>query len=280
MKERALYFIGGAVVGCICVSLLQPSPIQSESPSAINYDPSLDSQIVELIKENQSLNSKIQALESASPTAVRTQIDTQLPSQSLDYIDETPQISEPTVPSPKIQDEAVISAIANQTVLPASRHIATQLNLDNSSEEALQQLLQQKATQDYLAWNAGAGESHLTQEQIATKLNNNTQEYLHALHTILTPEQLDNYARIEQQQTEIKLEQKQLSLRQSLVGLDLDDFQQQEVARLSTALYSTNKVELGNMGSPYGMDNIEINKDVLSEIKSLFTEEQLKKLNM
>ncbi|ESP90651.1 hypothetical protein [Pseudoalteromonas luteoviolacea] len=280
MKERALYFIGGAVVGCICLSMLQPSPIQNESPSAIAYDPSLDLKIVELKKENQILNAKIQALESAPPTAIGTQNDNQVASQSLDYTDETPQISEPTVPSQKIQDEAVISAIANQTVLPTSRHIATQLNLDDASRDALQQLLQQKATQDYLAWNASAAEPLQAQEQIAAKLDNNTQEYIHALHSILTSEQIENYTRIEQQQAEIQLEQKQLSLRQALVGIDLDDFQQQEVARLSKALYSKNKVELGSMGSPYGMDNIQVNNDVLSEIKSLFTEAQLKKLNM
>ncbi|OCQ21280.1 hypothetical protein A7985_11685 [Pseudoalteromonas luteoviolacea] len=174
-----------------------------------------------------------------------------------------------------------VKAIEMYQVLPVAKRLESQLNLDENTASKLQTLLLEKAQRDYQVWlnnQPDASQQPVDTQRLTELFNENSHNYAQSVREILTDEQLATYVRTERQQAEVLAQQKLMHLQDSLTKVNLDEYQQQEISRLANQLYHTDNINIGSMGSPYGVGSISINSEKLEAIKSVLTEEQLQSL--
>ncbi|RXF05596.1 hypothetical protein [Pseudoalteromonas sp. PS5] len=291
MKEKVLFFICGLVVGYVALSIsgtqFGHNPAETATHSEMNND-STNSQLDQLLNENANLKAQINTLKSQVHTLLKSDaldVGTSSSTATVQHINDKEEASaanpfDNSQQQNQTNQKDIFNAIANHSVLPVSRNLSHQLALDESVSTQLEQLLQEKAQKDYLAWQGASEGEQLPKAQVNAQLTENAHEYTEALQELLSEEQLNKYIEFEHQQAKIAMEQRQRTLQQTLGSVELDDFQKQEVTRLSKELYSLGEIGVGNVGSPYGTNYISINYEKLNELKDLFTEEQRAKLGM
>ncbi|TQF67894.1 hypothetical protein [Pseudoalteromonas luteoviolacea] len=184
---------------------------------------------------------------------------------------------EPDQQPASIEEE--LKAIDLHQIVPAIMRLEAQLDLDTDTKNTLQSLLRDKAERDYSAWHESqVGSENRSEARLQDLLENSNQQFKHAVENILSEEQLLAYSEMERQHSEVLVQQKLMHLENALKSLNLEEYQQEEISRLAKGLYQSDKINLGVIGSPYGIGNISMNTDKLEEIKSVLTEAQLQSL--
>ncbi|MBE0366406.1 hypothetical protein [Pseudoalteromonas aurantia] len=174
------------------------------------------------------------------------------------------------------------------SVKPTVFSLSHQLNLEPLQQSKLEELLKEKAQADFEAWQLfsksatfNADDTEYYQQRYEEQMVNNSSEYQNALKNTLSVDQLEQYQRYEQKQAELIVMQKRSMLINTLKRVGLSDYQKEDVKRLSAEAYALPKqIKLGMAGSPYANLQARIDFDKLNQIKALFTDEQLKSINL
>lgn len=175
------------------------------------------------------------------------------------------------------------------SVLPAVSQLGSILSLEPGQQDKIGELLQAKTNADLQSWHALqklSGEQSPNPEQLNAdyqqKAQQSAQRYNEELKKLLSPEQYQNYVRFERSQAEVRIQQQaqQLSAQLNKIG-QLDEFQRQEISRLSAAVFSAaDDILPGTSVSPYAPSPIRTNNDALEQLRSVFSESQLKEAGL
>jgi len=271
-------FLFGGVVSVSLLKVVSKQPIINEVASMRANTPviSCDSHAVK--QENALLKARIKLLD--------------LPLFSLpEHQPAEPELSQ-EVQADGEHDAASIAHIKDQlavySVQPVMLQLTRQLALDDSRQQAMERLLDEKAAQDFESWqrfsqlaNDGPDDTALYQQEYQDMLSANAQAYRVHLADVLNEAQLAEYHAFETEQANLQVYQKQQSLLHAVKSLSLDEYQKSEVMRLSKHVYSkVSDNTLGTSGSPYAFSAVVVDSEKLAEIKAIFTTEQRKKFNL
>lgn len=175
------------------------------------------------------------------------------------------------------------------SVLPAVSQLGGMLSLESEQQNKLSELLQAKTKADLQNWyelEQLARQPQDDAEQLNAdylqKAQQNGQLYNEELKKILSPQQYQNYLRYEHSQAQVRVQQQMQQLSTRLNKIDqLDEFQRQEIARLSSAVFSVAEDILpGTSASPYAPSPIRTNNEALEQLRSVFSEHQLKQAGL
>ncbi len=175
------------------------------------------------------------------------------------------------------------------SVLPAVSQLGGMLSLEPEQQNKLSELLQAKTKADLQSWyelEQLARQPQSDAEQLNAdyqqKAQQSAQLYNEELKKVLSPQQYQNYLRYERSQAELRIQQQVQQLNNQLNKIDqLDEFQRQEIARLSSAVFAAAEEILpGTSASPYAPSPIKTNNDVLEQLRSVFSESQLKEAGL
>lgn len=174
-------------------------------------------------------------------------------------------------------------------VLPAVSQLGSMLGLETEQQNKLSELLQAKTKADLQSWHElqqlarqPQGDAEQLNADYLQKAQQSGQLYNEELKKILSPQQYQNYLRYERSQAQVRIQQQvqQLSTRLNKIG-QLDEFQRQEIARLSPAIFSAAEEILpGTSVSPYAPSPIRTNHEALEQLRSVFSESQLKQAGL
>lgn len=175
------------------------------------------------------------------------------------------------------------------SVLPAVSQLSGILSLESGQQDTLNKLLQAKTTADLQNWHElqqlarqPQGDAEQLNADYQQKAQQSAQLYNEELKKVLSPQQYQNYLRYERSQAELRIQQQVQQLNNQLNKIDqLDEFQRQEIARLSSAVFAAAEEILpGTSASPYAPSPIKTNNDALEQLRSVFSESQLKQAGL
>ncbi|MBQ4811532.1 hypothetical protein J8M20_09295 [Pseudoalteromonas luteoviolacea] len=280
MKNTVMAFLLGGLSGYIITVMTTdgPQPKLNNIPAMGQ----LAAQLEQLEQDNENLQAQLDnatqkiAQTRSNAAQIARQDTKELP--EIETLEPVYEVSQSPAPVTYAQ---TVKAIEMYQVLPVAKRLESQLNLDENTASKLQTLLLEKAQRDYQVWlnnQPDASQQPVDMQRLTELFNENSHNYAQSVREILTDEQLATYVRTERQQAEVLAQQKLMHLQDSLTKVNLDEYQQQEISRLANQLYHTDNINIGSMGSPYGVGSISINSEKLEAIKSVLTEEQLQSL--
>ncbi|MBD1584300.1 hypothetical protein [Pseudoalteromonas sp. S16_S37] len=244
-----------------------------QAPSSV-----LSARIAELEQANLNLREQVAVLELPVASGDLSQ------SQPAESFEQTDILNEQqAVPVAEIKNNLQVFSVQ-----PVMFSLTNQLQLDESQNDALEQLLTTKAQADFDAWQtfyehaqSEPDNRDYYQQHYMDAVRQNSAQYQRSLENKLTAEQLEQYNQYERAQATLSVQQKLSMLNNSLSSLNLNDFQKQEIKRLSAHVYSvSDAIELGTSGSPYASPGVNTDFEKLAQIRALFSEEQQRKLNL
>ncbi|NOU51248.1 hypothetical protein HG263_11990 [Pseudoalteromonas sp. JBTF-M23] len=273
-----MVFISGFVVAYVW---LGNAPQEHKTNSAVHTldasSSALSARIAELEETNLNLREQVAVL--ALPVA-----SNDVAPQPVNSVAKTETSNDQlVVPVAEIKNNLHVFSVQ-----PVLFSLSNQLQLDESQNNELEQLLTTKAQADFDAWQtfnehaeAEPDNRDYYQQLYMDAIAQNSAQYQRSLENKLTAQQLTQYKQYERAQAKLNVQQKLSMLNNSLTSLNLNDFQKQEIKRLSAQVYSVaDAIALGTSGSPYANTGVNTDFEKLAQIRALFSEEQQRKLNL
>ncbi|CAH9060352.1 hypothetical protein PSECIP111854_02588 [Pseudoalteromonas sp. CIP111854] len=280
LKMSVVFLFGFAAAFMLGDNVQQIRSVESVVSIDDNKTVALHAQIAQLTEENNQLREQVAILELPIEAAQATSFS--VPSGASSQ-----QSTEQITPKPALSAQ-VKKSMQVFEVKPVVFALSSELKLQGEQNNVLEQLLTKKAQADFESWQALSErleqqpDNHEYYRQLYNEeIIQNSAEYRQSIASTLTAEQLEQYQVYERGQAQLTVSQKQSILAHSVSQLNLSAFQQQEIERLSEQVYSVSQeIDLGSTGSPYANPSVSTDFEKLSQIKALFTQEQLNKLRL